>query len=204
MQRLQVAIHFLPCAGTTSGIQYNLPTCRNTVQLGHACGSSNPVSDTCCPIGLSCERAHGKQAYTCVEGGQLSWDFAPPTCTTLLHPNEKCGMTCTHLYSCTRHSVPEEPFPSGPEMCQLITEYDIKYTKALVCSMGSTLSDACRSTSRSPRAMHGCCVPADVPQHHLLPRRLPVLGKLSRGAPLQLCRLLHLPAQHLPSRAPGA
>ena len=96
------SIQRLRSAGTTSGIQYNLPTCRNTVQLGGACGSSNPIRGTCCPIGLSCEQAQGKHTHTCVESTQLSWDFAPPACTTKLHPNVKCGRACasSHLLSC--------------------------------------------------------------------------------------------------------
>ena len=88
-------------------------------------------------------------------------------------------------------------------VCQF-TKNLISNIQAHVCSMNIKLNDACRSTRRSTGAMHGRCVPADVPQHHLLPRRLPMLRKLPRGAHLQLSRLLQLPAQHLPSRAAGA
>ena len=52
--------------------------------------------------------------------------------------------------------------------------------------------------------MHGRRVPSDVSQHHLLPRRVHVLWELHRGARPQLCRLLYLPAQHVPGRTPAA
>lgn len=97
----------LQCAGTTSGILYNLPNCRTTVQPGDTCGSSCSIPDTCCPIGFSCDHVPGNNTYVCMESPdtQLSWDFAPPNCNHHLHPNDMCGKQVQSSYSSTSYSL---------------------------------------------------------------------------------------------------
>ena len=82
-------------AGISSGIQYNLPGCLNTVQPGATCGQSTAVSSTCCPIGFDCTTpSDGGTSVCTVSSGQPSFSFAPPTCLSHLHPDQQCGMHC--------------------------------------------------------------------------------------------------------------
>ena len=96
------------CAATTSGIQYNLPSCRNTVQQSDVCGSSNPIAGTCCPIGMSCSQSPRNSTFVCMESSNLSWDFAPPSCTQRLHPSDTCGsplMTHALRHTCLGNAL---------------------------------------------------------------------------------------------------
>ena len=78
--------------GITSGIQYNLPGCLNTVQPGAACGQSTAVSSTCCPIGFDCSTpSDGGTSVCTIASGPPAYSFAPPTCLDHLHPDQQCG-----------------------------------------------------------------------------------------------------------------
>ena len=131
------------CAGTTSGIQYNLPTCLNTVQLGETCGSDNSIKGTCCPIGLSCMRPHGRSKYTCMEGDQLSWDFAPPTCNQHLHPNDKCKLSPSHHFQ-TSHATAHLTCTAGTQFQKFTNLLSAQDT----CSNIDTRHHVAKSTAK--------------------------------------------------------
>ena len=61
------------------------------MQQGDVCGTSNTIAGTCCPIGMSCSQPSGNSTFVCMESSNLSWDFAPPSCTQQLHPSDTCG-----------------------------------------------------------------------------------------------------------------
>lgn len=85
------AIHLLHCVGITSGIQYNLPSCLNTVPPGASCGESTGISGTCCPIGFSCNSPADGGTPFCEANSPPSYNFAGPTCRILLPIGQPCG-----------------------------------------------------------------------------------------------------------------
>ncbi len=85
------ATRLLHCVGITSGIQYNLPSCLNTVTPGASCGESTGISGTCCPIGFSCSSPANSGTPFCEANSPPSYSFAGPTCRVLLSIGQPCG-----------------------------------------------------------------------------------------------------------------
>ena len=85
------AIRLFHCVGITSGIQYNLPNCLNTVQPGASCGESTGISGTCCPIGFSCNSPADGGTPFCEANISPSYSFAGPSCRILLPIGQPCG-----------------------------------------------------------------------------------------------------------------
>ncbi len=82
---------FSLCAGTTSGFQYNLPSCFQTFEPFEQCGVEVPVPGSCCPIGFSCMPHPDEGILKCTENTNATFNFAPSSCALKLPFGEPCG-----------------------------------------------------------------------------------------------------------------